>query len=164
MSGQAEFTHAVLTPEADVPSGLTDGRNGPAGKRFDVYRNNVAVSLTEALETAFPVVRRLVGDANFKILAGAFLRKHPPSSPLLMLYGANLADFLESFPPTQSIRYLPDIARLERIARASRDRVRVSCGEAAIHHTKCFHDSVPLDQPARLQDDDLAGLGEARGE
>lgn len=119
MNFQSEFYNAVLTPEADVPAGLTDGHSGAAGKRFDVYRNNVTVSLTEALETAFPVVRKLVGDKNFKILAGAFLRKHQPSSPLLMLYGAELPGFLETFPPTSNIGYLPDIARLEQGIRES---------------------------------------------
>ena len=60
--GQESFTEALLTPEHPVPDGLIDPAGRPAGKRFDVYRNNVAVSLTGALETAFPVIRKLVGD------------------------------------------------------------------------------------------------------
>ncbi|MEM6386950.1 MAG: DNA-binding domain-containing protein [Pseudomonadota bacterium] len=116
---QATFGQAVLSPEAQRPSGLSDGAGRPAGRRFDVYRNNVAVSLTEALETAFPVIRKLVGDSNFKLLAGTFFRKHPPMSPLMMFYGDEMPSFLETFEPTQSLGYLPDVARLELALRQS---------------------------------------------
>ncbi len=74
-----------------MPSGLTDPQGRPAGKRFAVYRNNVAVSLTEALETAFPVVRKLVGEEFFKAMAGVYLRQHPPTSALMMYYGARVS-------------------------------------------------------------------------
>lgn len=118
-TGQTDFTRAILDPDLAVPPGLIDPQGRPAGKRFAVYRNNVAVSLTEALETAFPVVRKLVGDEFFKAMAGVFLRQHPPVSALMMHYGAEFPDFLETFPPTQSIGYLPDVARLEQALRRS---------------------------------------------
>lgn len=118
MTGQSDFTQALFTPGAP-PLGLVDPVGRPAGKRFDVYRNNVIVSLTEALEVAFPVVRKLVGEANFKVLARAFLAAHPPKSPRLMLWGDDLAEFLRNFAPTQSTRYLPDVARLEQAIRES---------------------------------------------
>ncbi len=53
---QTTLRRAILDPLATVPDGITDDRGRPALRRFAVYRNNVVVSLTEALETAFPVV------------------------------------------------------------------------------------------------------------
>ncbi|MFV2053563.1 DNA-binding domain-containing protein [Aliiroseovarius sp. YM-037] len=116
---QTRFTTALLDPECAVPDGLTDPEGRPAGKRFAVYRNNVAVSLTEALITAFPVIYKLVGDAFFRAMAGVYLRQHPPKSALMMFYGAEMPEFLADFEPAQHLGYLPDIARLELAMRAS---------------------------------------------
>lgn len=116
---QTAFAQAILDPQAAVPEGLINPDGKAATKRFNVYRNNVAVSLTEALETAFPVIRKLVGESNFKVLAGAYLRQHPPASPLMMVYGAEMPAFLAAFPPVQRLVYLPDVARLEMALRES---------------------------------------------
>ncbi|MEM8539295.1 MAG: DNA-binding domain-containing protein [Pseudomonadota bacterium] len=110
---QAQFRDAMLDPDAAVPAEVVNPDGAAASKRFDVYRNNVAVSLTEALEAAFPVVRKLVGDEFFRAMAGVYLRTHPPKSPLMMFYGEAMPQFLGRFGPTKAIRYLPDIAALE---------------------------------------------------
>ena len=126
---QDQFTRAMLDPAAAVPPGLANPDGRPAARRFDVYRNNVAISLTEALEQAFPVIRKLVGDANFRVLAGIYLRKHPPASALMMHYGQEMPGFLEIFEPVQTLGYLPDVARLELALRASYHAAD-SCGVA----------------------------------
>ena len=117
--GQELFTTALLDPELAAPNGLTDPEGRPAGKRFSVYRNNVVVSLTAALEAAFPVIHALVGDEFFRAMAGVFLRAHPPSSPMMMFYGAEMPEFLTGFTPVQHLGYLPDVARLELALRES---------------------------------------------
>lgn len=113
MTRSAVFVAALMDPAAAVPQGLGDGAGRPAGRRFDVYRNNVAAGLSDALETAFPVIRKLVGDAFFRALAGVHLRAHPPASPLMMHYGDDMPAFLARFPPVSRLPYLPDIARIE---------------------------------------------------
>ncbi len=119
MAEQAEFTDALLNPAEAVPPGLVNPDGRRAAKRFDVYRNNVTASLTEALETAFPVIRKLVGAANFRVLARVYLREHQPDSPLLMFYGTRMPVFLSTFEPTRELGYLPDVARLELALRQS---------------------------------------------
>jgi len=118
-SEQTRFTEALLDPALPAPDGLIDPQGHPAGKRFNVYRNNVAVALTEALRTAFPVIRNLVGDEFFKEMAGVHLRRYPPKSPLIMFYGADMAAFLSDFEPVAHLGYLPDVARLELALRQS---------------------------------------------
>lgn len=116
---QEQFRAALLDPAAAVPPGLTDPASRPAGRRFSVYRNNVAVALVEALEAAFPIVRRIVGDEFFRAMAGVYFRAHPPASPVLTTYGAGMPAFLAAFPPAQGLGYLPDVARLEIAVRES---------------------------------------------
>ena len=113
------FAAALLDAALPAPDGLRDAALRPAGRRFSVYRNNVAVSLTEALHTAFPATARLLGRENMDRLAGVFLRANPPSSPLLMFYGEGFPEFLAGIEQLAKMGYLPDLARLELAQRRS---------------------------------------------
>ncbi len=110
---QTAFRQAMLDPALAVPAGIVNPDGAPATKRFDVYRNNVAVSLSDALESAFPIMRKLLGDEFFRAMAGVYLRTHPPKTPLMMFYGEAMPQFIGRFQPTKKFRYLPDIARME---------------------------------------------------
>ncbi len=111
--GQAAFAEALLNPHILVPDGVVDPGGSPAPKRFAVYKNNVTVSLIEAMATAFPVIEKIVGEEFFAAMAREFVRAHPPASPLLMFYGEAFPDFLANFAPVAHLPYLPDVATLE---------------------------------------------------
>lgn len=110
---QARLAAAILEEDAaEVASPVVADGLSPAA-RVQVYRNHVFTSLTEALATTYPVVCRLVDRRFFGFAADRYIRRHPPAGPCLFEYGAEFADFLESFPPSAGHPYLTDVARLE---------------------------------------------------
>lgn len=116
-----------------LPPGVTAVDPAEAARRFAVYRNNVAVSLGQALARRFPLIERLVGADFFAALARAYLAADPPRSPVLLEWGAGFPRFLAGFPPLADWPYMADVARIE-YARG-----------------RAFHaaDALPVD-PARL--------------
>jgi hypothetical protein len=110
MTIQATFTAALLDAERAPPDGLLAA---DSGERFTVYRNNVVSGLSRALAAGFPAVEAIVGAEFFSALAATFVRRHPPRSPVLLDYGAELPDFIAHFPPLAELPYLADVARLE---------------------------------------------------
>lgn len=113
MTAQDVFTQALLQPAQLCPDGLRSWNGSDPALRFAVYRNNVLVSLVDALAATFPVVQALVGEEFFRAMAALFVRAHPPQSRILAWYGADLADFIDRFEPAASLPYLADVARLE---------------------------------------------------
>src|SRR5262245_61572539 len=83
----AAFPPALLDPGRETPA-LIVGPNGKAvTKRYNVYRNNVTVSLIDALAAIFPATQRITGGEFFRAMARFHLRETPPTSPLLFEYG-----------------------------------------------------------------------------
>jgi hypothetical protein len=91
---------------------------GPAGKgavkRYNVYRNNVTVSLIEALAAIYPAVQRITGVEFFRAMARSHIRATPPTSPLLFEYGRDFPAFIEGYEHARPMPWLADTARLER--------------------------------------------------
>lgn len=106
-----EFTLALRG--GALPPGLTACDPCEVERRFAVYRNNVAVGLSDALAARFPVIRRLVGAEFFAAMARLYTETDGPACPVLAEWGAGFAGFLQYFPPLAAYPYLPDVARIE---------------------------------------------------
>lgn len=113
LSGEAAFARALLDPDLPVPAGLVTWNGSDPARRFAVYRNNVAVSLVDALAARFPVVQALTGEGFFRAMARVHAMESPPRSRLMACFGDDFADFIARFPPADSVPYLADVARLE---------------------------------------------------
>lgn len=126
MSAPSDTPHVALVAafrrglsSGAPPPGMTARDPAETARRFAVYRNNVAHSLTQALRQRFPVCERQVGPAFFGAMAGVFVGRHPPDDPVLARYGAAFPAFLSGFPPVAGLPFLPDVARLELLRGAA---------------------------------------------
>lgn len=108
-SFQEAFAGALLDAAADSPLSLMVSQPG-----FAVYRNTVMKGCMDALEASYPAVASLVGEEWFRAAAAVFARTHPPRVPMLVGYGAEFPGFLRAFPPAAELRYLADVARVDR--------------------------------------------------
>ena len=113
-SWAALFSSALLDPERATPAIVA----GPAGKgalrRYNVYRNNVTVSLIDALAAVYPAVRRITGADFFRAMARFHVRATPPASPLLFDYGRDFPAFIGTYEYARGMPWLADVARIER--------------------------------------------------
>ncbi|PIT04526.1 hypothetical protein TSA1_30065 [Bradyrhizobium nitroreducens] len=110
----AAFAPALLDPARSTPSVVTGPNGKAAGRRYDVYRNNVTVSLIDALAAVYPAVQRITGPEFFRAMARFHVRSHPPTSPLLFEYGRDFPAFIEAYEHAQDMPWLADVARIER--------------------------------------------------
>jgi Putative DNA-binding domain len=94
-----------------------------SGDRLSVYRDNFAATLVKALRLSYPAVEKLVGHEFFEGAVRTFIDGHPPRTAYLNDYGSNFGDFLEEFPASAQLPYLPDVARLEWAISASLNAV-----------------------------------------
>ena len=110
----AVFARALLDPDLATPAAVAGPKSKAADKRYNVYRNNVTVSLINALAVAFPATQRITGVDFFRAMARFYVRAAPPLSPLLFEYGRDFPDFIERYEYAQSVPWLADVARIER--------------------------------------------------
>jgi hypothetical protein len=108
------FAQALQNPAMPSPAGLQAPPDTDLAERFAVYRNNVHVSLIDALAEKFAVTRALVGEEFFRAMARSYVVEHKPASPVLACYGEDFPDFIDACDCATALPFLGDVARLER--------------------------------------------------
>ena len=110
----AVFAHGLTDPTRATPADVVGPRGKGAIKRYNVYRNNVTVSLIDALAATYPAVQRITGIEFFRAMARFHVRATPPTSPLLFEYGREFPAFIERYEHARDMPWLADTARIER--------------------------------------------------
>jgi hypothetical protein len=108
------FAAGLTDPERAAPIDVVGPCGKGAVKRYNVYRNNVTVSLIDALAAVYPAVQRITGVEFFRAMARFHIRATPPTSPLLFEYGREFPAFIEAYEHAQNMPWLADTARIER--------------------------------------------------
>jgi Putative DNA-binding domain len=110
----ANFAPGLTDPASATPVDVVGPRGKAAIKRYNIYRNNVTVSLIDALAATYPAVQRITGVEFFRAMARFHVRATPPTSPLLFEYGRDFPAFIEGYEYAQDMPWLADTARIER--------------------------------------------------
>jgi hypothetical protein len=110
----AAFASALIDPDRETPAIVAGPAGKEAVKRYNVYRNNVTVSLIDALADIYPAVQRITGVDFFRAMARFHVRATPPNSPLLFEYGRDFPAFIDWYEHARPMPWLADVARLER--------------------------------------------------
>src|SRR6266851_4313734 len=110
----AVFSPALFDAQRETPASVTGPHGKAAVKRYNVYRNNVTVSLIAALAAIFPATQRITGVEFYRAMARFHVRATPPTTPLLFEYGRAFPTFIEGYEPAQDMPWLADTARIER--------------------------------------------------
>lgn len=110
----AAFAPGLTNPEKTAPEDVVAARGKGVVKRYNVYRNNVTVSLIDALAAIYPAVQRITGVEFFRAMARFHVRATPPVSKLLFEYGRDFPSFIESYEYARDMPWLADTARIER--------------------------------------------------
>lgn len=109
-----EFAPGLFDPTINAPADIVAPRGKGVVNRYNVYRNNVTVSLIDALAAIYPAVQRITGVDFFRAMARFHVRAMPPQSPLLFEYGRAFPSFIESYEYARDMPWLADTARIER--------------------------------------------------
>src|SRR3984957_185138 len=118
MSGHPASFAALLAPGLTDPGyAVPQAVTGPDGKaairRYNVYRNNVTVSLIDALAAVFPATQRLAGVEFFRAMARFHVRAAPPTSPLLFEYGGDFPEFIATYEYARTTPWLAGIESVQ---------------------------------------------------
>jgi hypothetical protein len=113
-SAYTAFAAGLIDPSCDTPSAVVGTKGKATAKRYNVYRNNVTVSLIEALAAIYPAVQRITGAVFFRAMARSHVRAAPPTSPLLFDYGRDFPAFIQQYEYARPMPWLADTARVER--------------------------------------------------
>ncbi|WP_459712785.1 HvfC/BufC N-terminal domain-containing protein [Paraburkholderia sp. 2C] len=112
-AARSDATGAKGAGKSAIKGAIKSTRKG-AQKRYNVYRNNVTVSLIDALAAIYPAVQRITGADFFRAMARFHMRATPPVSPLLFEYGRDFPRFIEQYEYAKGMPWLADVARIER--------------------------------------------------
>jgi hypothetical protein len=110
----ARFVPGLLDPDKLTPVHVAAHSGKAATRRYNVYRNNVTVSLVNSVGQIYPLTRKALGEDRFRGAALTYVRRHPPVSRLLFEYGNEFAAYIEEPGMAEDEAWIADLARLER--------------------------------------------------
>lgn len=110
---QHEFQSYLLNRDTSVELRLVGTREASATERLAVYGTSYRLRLGEALETDFPALKGLLGDAEFERLVQQYVDAFPSRHASLRWFGRHLEIYLRDTSPYRAQPVLAEMASFE---------------------------------------------------
>jgi Putative DNA-binding domain len=85
-----------------------------AAERVEIYANGYFYRLLDVLKEDYPATLAVAGGDGFYNLVTGYLIDYPPSEPSIYYAGRHFADYLRAHPINARMRFVSDLAYLER--------------------------------------------------
>ena len=110
---QGDFQSYLLRGDPAIETHVVGTDRVPIATRLGIYGDGYVARLAEALQSSFPVLSELLGEADFEKMAAAYVRSHDSAFFSIRYYGDGLADFLGSEAEYSGAPVLAELARWE---------------------------------------------------
>jgi hypothetical protein len=110
---QREFQEYLLRGDEAVVARVAGTARVPAGTRLGIYAGAYRSRLAEALASNYPVLARLLGEADFDSLAAEYVAAHDSPFYSIRYYGDELAKFLATREHYAAAPVLAELAQWE---------------------------------------------------
>lgn len=110
---QCDFQDFVLRGDCATEAHVLGTERVPIATRLSIYRNAYRARLIEALQSNYPALSQLLGEAEFNALGGAYVHEHDSHFVNIRYYGHNLPQFLATHPESAGAPLLAELARWE---------------------------------------------------
>ncbi|HVN46416.1 MAG TPA: DNA-binding domain-containing protein [Steroidobacteraceae bacterium] len=110
---QREFQDYLLRGDKTVLPRVSGSARVPVATRLGIYARAYRSRLTEALASNYPVLAKLLGEADFDALAAEYIGAHDSPFYSIRYYGDQLAKFLATHEDYAAAPVLAELAQWE---------------------------------------------------
>jgi hypothetical protein len=110
---QEALQRFLLKGDAAIGSQVVGTARVPVETRLGIYGGAYRTRLIEALESTFPVLAQLLGEADFQVLASQYVGTHDSTFFSIRDYGDQMAEFLAADLEYAKAPVLAELARWE---------------------------------------------------
>jgi len=110
---QEAFQRFLLTVDSGIESHVVGTERVSVETRLGIYGDGYRSRLIEVLQSSYPVLANLLGEADFHTLAAKYVATHESTFFSIRYYGDELADFLAADADYSGAPLLAELARWE---------------------------------------------------
>jgi hypothetical protein len=110
---QEAFQRFLLTADSGIESHVVGTRRVSVETRLGIYGDGYRSRLIEVLQSSYPVLADLLGEADFHTLAAKYVATHESTFFSVRYYGHEMADFLAADTEYSKAPLLCELAKWE---------------------------------------------------